>query len=106
MQYVQRLLDEDGEDLGSAARIVHPELIESITAREHRVLQLLHDGLTNRELGEELGIALPTVKRHVANLYGKLGASSRSEALQKAYKLELLSRPPAALPSAAASLSE
>lgn len=106
LPYVQRLLDEEGEDLRKAARIVHPALIESITAREHRVLQLLHVGLTNRELGEELGIALPTVKRHVANLYGKLGASSRSEALQKAYGLGLLSKQPAATPSAAGSLSE
>lgn len=57
---------------------------EALTARELEVLQLAARGLTNRAIGSELGISDRTVQGHLANIYGKLGASSRTEAVTQA----------------------
>ena len=50
-----------------------------LTDREMDVLRLLAEGLTDREIGERLCLALPTVRYHVRNLIGKTGHSSRTE---------------------------
>lgn len=50
-----------------------------LTAQELVVIRLLCDGLSNKEIAEALGISSITVKRHLANLCDKLGASSRLE---------------------------
>lgn len=50
-----------------------------LTDREMDVLRLLAEGLTDREIGERLCLALPTVRYHVRNLIGKTGYSSRTE---------------------------
>ena len=50
-----------------------------LTEREMDVLRLLAEGLTDREIGERLALALPTVRYHVRNLIGKTGYSSRTE---------------------------
>jgi DNA-binding NarL/FixJ family response regulator len=47
-----------------------------------RVLGLLADDLTNREIGERLGISHETVKTHLANALSKIGASDRVEGAQ------------------------
>jgi DNA-binding NarL/FixJ family response regulator len=57
---------------------------EALTGRELEVLQLAARGLTNRAIGRELGISDRTVQGHLANIYGKLGASSRTEAVTRA----------------------
>ena len=88
----QQLLVALGEAETLPPRIYHDDLIEPITAREMEVLRLIAMGLSNNEIAEELFISLATVKRHVTNLYGKLGVSSRTEALRKARDLELLVR--------------
>ena len=49
-------------------------LVEPLTPRETEVLQLLAEGLTNRRLGERLGISEHTAKFHVNAILGKLGA--------------------------------
>jgi LuxR family maltose regulon positive regulatory protein len=46
--------------------------------------------MRNQEIAEQLFISLSTVKRHVANAYGKLGASHRTEAVARANALDLL----------------
>ncbi|MFC4947361.1 ATP-binding protein [Pseudonocardia sp. GCM10023141] len=51
-----------------------------LTAREAEVLRLLAEGRTNREIAELLVVAEPTVRRHVANIYRKLGIRNRAEA--------------------------
>jgi len=61
-----------------------------LTPREREVLALLATGKTNRAIGQELFISEKTVARHVANIYGKLGLSSRSAATAYAYEHDLL----------------
>jgi LuxR family maltose regulon positive regulatory protein len=65
-------------------------LAELLTAREIEILRLIEAGLRNQEIADRLFISLPTVKRHVANAYGKLGAGHRTEAIARANALNLL----------------
>jgi LuxR family maltose regulon positive regulatory protein len=46
--------------------------------------------MRNQEIDDRLFARLPTVKRHIANVYGKLGAGHRTEALARANALKLL----------------
>jgi DNA-binding NarL/FixJ family response regulator len=57
------------------------ELAESLTRREVEVLQMLAAGLSNKEIAARLKISEHTAKFHVASILGKLGASSRTEAV-------------------------
>lgn len=65
-------------------------LEEAISKRELEVLQLIYEGLANKQIAARLSLAPATVKAHIRNLYGKIGASSRTEALAKARKMGLL----------------
>lgn len=62
------------------------EQVEPLTAREIEVLRLAAQGRTNRAIGRELGISDRTVQGHLANIYGKLNAASRTEAVTEALK--------------------
>ncbi len=53
-----------------------------LTRREREILQLLAMGLSNQEMAEKLVIAEGTLKRHVANLYQKLGVHNRTQAIR------------------------
>ncbi len=66
------------------------DMPEPLTVREIEVLSLLARGLTNVELADELSISVSTVKRHLTNVYGKLGVSHRTEAVARAVQLKLL----------------
>jgi ATP/maltotriose-dependent transcriptional regulator MalT len=72
------------------AHPAQPPLIEALTARELEVLRLLGAGLHNREIAERLVVSVGTVKRHTANIYGKLGVDSRTRAIGRARNLGLL----------------
>ncbi len=63
---------------------------EALTAREHEVLQLLAEGVTNRVIGQRLQISEHTVKFHVNAIMGKLGAQSRTEAVVRATRMGLI----------------
>jgi len=65
-------------------------LVEQLTPRELTVLALVADGLGNREIGQELEISEHTVKFHLASIFGKLGASSRTEAVRRGLRLGLI----------------
>lgn len=57
------------------------ELLEPLTPREREVLQMLASGLGNKQIAAHLKISEHTAKFHVASILGKLGASSRTEAV-------------------------
>jgi len=57
------------------------ELPEALTKREREVLQMLASGLGNKEIAARLSISEHTAKFHVASILGKLGASTRTEAV-------------------------
>ncbi len=63
---------------------------DQITDREAEVLSCMAMGMSNKEIGEKLGISSSTVKTHTLNLYGKLEVSNRVQAVTKAKKLKLL----------------
>lgn len=65
-------------------------LIEPLTPREIEVLQLIEQGLSNREISERLFLALSTVKGHNQIIFGKLQVKRRTEALVVARELGLL----------------
>jgi LuxR family maltose regulon positive regulatory protein len=62
----------------------------ALTRREQEVLRLLATGASNQEIAQTLVIELPTVKKHVSNLLGKLGATSRTQAIALARARSLL----------------
>lgn len=55
-------------------------LAQSLTDREQKILELVADGQTNREIGEQLFLSERTVKHHVSDILGKLGLTRRVEA--------------------------
>lgn len=65
-------------------------LIEGLTAREHEVLARLADGLHNRDIAAALAISEHTVKFHLASIFGKLGVSTRTEAVQRGLRLGVI----------------
>lgn len=62
----------------------------TLTSREREVLDLAAAGLGNRRIGEELFLSQPTVKSHLAHIYGKLNVSSRTAAVARARELGIL----------------
>jgi ATP/maltotriose-dependent transcriptional regulator MalT len=64
--------------------------IEQLTRREHEVLALVADGLANRDIATTLAISEHTVKFHLASIFGKLGVSTRTEAVQRGLRLGVI----------------
>ena len=75
--------------LPARAREAEP-IVEDLTPRELDVLQLLAEGLSNKEIAERLGITDHTVKFHVNTILSKLDAHSRTEAVTRAARLGLI----------------
>ena len=66
-------------------------LVEPLTVREMEVIQLMAQGLANKQIALSLGISEHTVKFHLSSLYAKLGISSRTEAVKRGIELGLIS---------------
>jgi LuxR family maltose regulon positive regulatory protein len=91
--FVATLLAVFGQQHVSAAAPAAPArsiLAEPLTEREREVLHLLSTGASNREIARSLVLSVGTVKKHIYNICGKLGAQSRTQAIARARGLKLL----------------
>ena len=78
-------------DLLASIGMGAPDYPDGLSRREVEVLRQLAFGKSNREIGDELVITEGTVRRHVSNVYQKIGASNRSEATSYALREGLVS---------------
>ena len=74
----------------SIAQDAQSGLIEPLSQRELEVLQLIAEGLSNREIASKLYVSLNTVKGHTRHIYGKLGVNNRTQASVRARALGIL----------------
>ncbi|AYC32691.1 helix-turn-helix transcriptional regulator [Pseudomonas cavernae] len=75
---------------GQAARKSLDALDEGLTEREREVVCLAARGMSNEEIGQQLALALGTVKWHLHNIYEKLKVRNRTQAIRRARELNLL----------------
>ncbi len=87
-EYVSELLSAIGE-FARKTQPVPQSLSEPLTERELEVLGLIEAGRSNQEISEQLVISLATVKRHISNIYAKLGVNSRTQAIAMGKELKL-----------------
>jgi LuxR family maltose regulon positive regulatory protein len=94
--YAGKLLDAFPESVlraiaTSQASAVKPQLLpEPLTEREIEVLRLMVEGCKYQEIAERLFVSINTVRHHTRNVYGKLGANNRAQAIGKARELNIL----------------
>jgi DNA-binding NarL/FixJ family response regulator len=84
----RRLIADFSRQRPSAPRTVE---VEELTPRENEILQLVAQGLSNREISESLFIAEQTTKTHVGRVLFKLGLRDRAQAVVFAYESGLVS---------------
>lgn len=87
---VLRAVPEAGEGATRAAGRHAEPRFEPLTKREREVLALIAEGLTNGKIAQRLHVSVHTVKAHTYNIYGKLGAGNRTEAVAKARQFGVL----------------
>ena len=78
--------------MGEATGITQPPaqlLIEPLSLRELEVFRLIETGYSNQQIAAKLVISIPTVKRHISNIYAKLGVESRTQAMSRGRELGL-----------------
>lgn len=88
---IERLVVASGRSRSLPSRSMPVSPVRGLlTDREMQVLRMIEQGMSNREIGLRLSITEGTVKRHTSNLYTRLGASSRIDAIRKANLLGLM----------------
>jgi LuxR family maltose regulon positive regulatory protein len=86
--YAAELLSKIGR-MSSMTQPSMQLLIEPLTTREVEVLKFIEAGRSNEEISEQLVISIATVKRHISNIYAKLGVKSRTQAIAIGKELKL-----------------
>jgi DNA-binding CsgD family transcriptional regulator len=71
---------------------IDQEMLESLKLndREYEVLNLIAQGHTNKQIADQLFLALPTIKTHTSNLYSKLDVNNRTQAVHKARVIRII----------------
>jgi LuxR family maltose regulon positive regulatory protein len=87
--YLSDLLSGLNND-DNQSRMNPQPLVEPLTKRELELLRLIEHGCTNQEIADQLVISIPTVKRHISNIYSKLSAKNRTQAVSLGKELKLL----------------
>jgi ATP/maltotriose-dependent transcriptional regulator MalT len=78
------------EPAANQSELPRRALLEPLTERELEVLRLVAAGLPNQQIADRLIVSVGTVKSHLHNIVGKLGASNRTQAVHRARELRLL----------------
>jgi DNA-binding NarL/FixJ family response regulator len=73
---------------GSSGTVEEDELLQHLSGQERRVLDLVAEGLTNRQIAERLYVAEKTVKNYVTSMLAKMGMARRTEAAVYAVRLQ------------------
>jgi DNA-binding NarL/FixJ family response regulator len=73
-------------DTAQSGETAKPPARYDLTPREVEALRLLAQGMTDREIAEELSISLKTVNKHVASILGKTGSANRTVAATFAHQ--------------------
>jgi LuxR family maltose regulon positive regulatory protein len=87
--YLSDLLSGLNND-DNQSRMNPQPLVEPLTKRELELLRLIEHGCTNQEIADQLVISIPTVKRHISNIYSKLSAKNRTQAVSLGKELKLI----------------
>jgi LuxR family maltose regulon positive regulatory protein len=83
--------EQESEDRSDPHQAPHAQpLLDPLSEREIKILQLITQGFSNREISEQLFLALDTVKGYNHRIYGKLQVQRRTEAVARARELGLL----------------
>jgi LuxR family maltose regulon positive regulatory protein len=90
--YLTAISQNEGHGGTGGPAVPVPATSGGLSDREIDVLLLIAERLSNKEIAERLFVAPETVKKHTANLYRKLNAHSRREAVTGAMKLGLIPR--------------
>jgi LuxR family transcriptional regulator, maltose regulon positive regulatory protein len=88
--YLDRLLATFSTNNAMGRLTIKYPLIESLSDREQEVLQYLARGLSNQEIADQLVLSIDTVKRHLSNIFLKLGVSNRTQAVVQAQTIGIL----------------
>lgn len=64
--------------------------IQPLSSRQQEILESVTRGLSNKDIGKQLGISAPTVNEHIITIFSKLGAANRAEAVAIALRKHLL----------------
>ena len=64
-------------------------MLPALTAREQQILNLIAEGLTNRQISSNLIISESTVENHIHHIFVKLGISNRAQAVAHAFQLRI-----------------
>lgn len=86
MQRLTNTNKKESNNDGNKNDYQDPELIEPLTKREIDVLKLIGQGLSNRDIADELVLSEKTIKTHATNIYSKLQVNSRTQAAVYAMK--------------------
>ena len=88
--YLYKLLGAFPDRLAKPSDHFQQPLIEPLSQRELEILNLVADGMSNRQIADKLVLATGTVKKHINNIFGKLDVQNRTQSVARARELHLL----------------